>query len=341
MSDEAISSSSADVIEAAPPRLLSARKIALQATAWLIGLALLAWVIHSAIGRSVGGEEGNQGVNGWELIRHASPWLVAGLVCCTLVSLFSNGVIFWLVIRPVMPLRLLHLQLINLVTAVLNYAPIRLGLIARVAYHLRVDRMPPLLLGGWFAAVLFTMLLTMAAVLGATMLRPGLSWQWGGLLAVLLVAGVVLTLAMLGLPVVKRLGRGMDRLLSEPRTLAGATALRLFDVAAFTGRMACAAAILKLDLSTRDIVFLGVATLAMSLNPLGRFGFREWAVAVIAAQLVSVQMTGSDLKARLAQLALVESAGEAIVSIPLGAVSLLWYRSRWARARGNAETPKR
>jgi hypothetical protein len=31
-------------------------------------------------------------------------------------------------------------------------------------------------------------------------------------------------------------------------------------------------------------------------------------------------------------LALVESAGEALVFIPLGALALLWYRKRWVGA---------
>jgi hypothetical protein len=204
-----------------------------------------------------------------------------------------------------------------------------------------VDRMPVLMLGGWFAAILMTMLLTMTAVVGATVLRPDFDWVWLGCLIVLLVIGGVLTLATMSMPVVQRVGKGMDQMLRTPAALWGAIGLRVFDIAAFTGRMACAVAILRIDLSARDVVLLAIATLAMSLNPLGRFGFREWAVTLLAGQLVSVRMTGEDLSGKLAQLALVESAGEAIVSIPLGALSLLWYRSRWAKARSNAEMPVR
>jgi hypothetical protein len=316
----------------ATPPLFAARRMAIQVVAWLVGVGLLALVIHNAIGRGTG--EDSNVPSGWQLIREANPWLVVGLGACTLVNLGVNGVIFWLVIQPLKPLRLVHLQLLNLVTAVLNYAPIRAGLIARVAYHLRVDRMPMLLIGGWFAATLFTMLLTMAAVVGATVLRPQFDWMWLAMLLALLTVGGLMTLAMMSQPLVARVGKGMDQMLRNPRSLWGAIGLRLVDIAGYIGRMACAVAILRLDLSARDVVFLAIAALAMSLNPLGRFGFREWAVALIASQLVSMQTTGGELKAKLAQLALVDSAGEAIVSIPLGAVSLLWYRRRWVKARG-------
>jgi hypothetical protein len=55
-------------------------------------------------------------------------------------------------------------------------------------------------------------------------------------------------------------------------------------------------------------------------------GYREAGVAFFAQFL---GMSGTDFDAARSQLALVESAGEAIVAIPLGAMALLWYRSRW------------
>ena len=69
--------------------------------------------------------------------------------------------------------------------------------------------------------------------------------------------------------------------------------------------------------------------LRQSLNPIGRTGFREIAVALVASRL----QTDTQLDSTMATLALVESAGEALVAIPLGSLCLLWYRSRWRAAR--------
>ena len=301
--------------------LLTPRKIIMQLVGFALGLALLIWCIHKAV---------QGGGDGWAKLKDADPMLIVGLIVCTLVSLLANGALFWIVVRPLHPLRLSHMQYLNLVTSVLNYAPIRAGLVARVAYHLRVDRMSIVLIGGWFAAIGYTLVLTLGAVVMATILRPSFDWLWIVLLAAQLVVGGLLTRLLLGVPIVQRVGKGMDRMLREPSALWGAIGLRLVDIAAYAGRMACAVAILDLTLTASQVLLLAIAAIAVSLNPLGRVGFREAGVAFFAGLLA---MTGEQFEVAQVQLALIESAGEAIVSIPLGAVSLLWYRHRWVHAK--------
>ena len=99
--------------------------------------------------------------------------------------------------------------------------------------------------------------------------------------------------------------------------------------------MACAVAIMGLDLSSSDVLLLGFAALALTLNPLGRFGFREAGVAVVAGMLASDSLDVSNLDSTMNTLSLIESAGEAIVAIPLGAFAMLWYRKRWRAAASN------
>jgi len=309
-----------------PNSMLSPKKLVMQVAGFAIGMALLVWCINSAV---------KGGGAGWEKLRHANPWLVAGLLGCTLLSLAANGVIFWIVIRPVKPLRLVHMQLLNLVTSVLNYAPVRAGLIARVAYNLRVDRLPLLTIGAWFAAIGYTLLLTLGAIVTATFVRPSFDWLWLVLLLVQLIVGGLLTRTIMNVPVVQRLGKGVDRMLADRTALWGAIALRVVDVGAFAGRMACAVAILDLPMSGSQVLLLAMAAIAVSLNPLGRVGYREVGVAFFASFL---GMSGPDFDAARSQLALIESAGEALVNIPLGALSLLWYRSRWMAAKRGAES---
>lgn len=312
--------------EKPPASLWSPRRIIAQLIGFTIGIALLVWCINNAIR---GGD--------WSRIAEADPLLVAALLSCSIISLLANGTIFFVTIRPVQPLRWSDLQLVNLTTSILNYAPIRLGLIARIAYHIRVDRVPVLRLGGWFAAVLTTMALCMSAAVVATALRPQFDLIWLALLAGQIILGGLLLQAMMSQSIIVRYGRGMHHMLSHPTALWGAIALRLIDIAAFVCRMACAVAIMKLELSAADIVLLALATLALTMNPLGRFGFREAGVAIVAQRLAS-DVSIEQLEGQMAQLALVESAGEALVFIPLGALALLWYRHRWKHARRDAPT---
>lgn len=309
------------------PRLLTARKLITQVLGFGVGLALLTWCIIIAVR---GGE--GEGISGWQKLREADSMLVAGLIGCTLVSLFVNGAMFWLVALPMKNLGFWPMQWLNLVTGVLNYAPIRAGLLARIAYNLRVDRLSLLQLGGWFLALAFTLVLTLGACILATIVWRDFDFVWAAIVIGQLLLGGSMAWVIMGHPLVVRFGKGMDLMLRRPICLWGAIVLRLFDIAAFVGRMACAAAILDLALPAADVMLLGFAALALSLNPLGRIGFREAAVAFVASRLIAPDLGGAHLETSMAQLALVESAGEAIVSIPLGAASLLWYRQRWRRA---------
>ena len=303
--------------------MLTPRKIAAQLVGFLIGAALLGWCIKVAVAQG-----------DWSRIASADPWLIAGLIGCTIVSLGVNGIIFWLVIRPIQPLRLTDMLLLNLTVSILNYAPIRLGLISRVAYHIRVDRMPLLRMGAWFASLAYTMLLALGSCVMATIIHDEFDLVWAAIVAGQLLLGGLLTRAIMNQSLVARYGRGMNEMLSAPASLWGALLLRLFDIGAFVGRMACAVAILQPEamLAASDVLLLGFAALALSLNPLGRFGFREAAVTLVAARLVSAPLSGPDIDGQLAQIALIESAGEAMAAIPLGVIGLIWFRGKWKRS---------
>ena len=106
--------------------------------------------------------------------------------------------------------------------------------------------------------------------------------------------------------------------------------LRLGDMAAYAGRMSAALAILGFQLHLPHIVILAVVAIAASMTPLGRVGFREWGVAKAGALL---GLSTLEAEGSLEQLALLDSAGEALVFLPLGAIALVWYGRRWRQAR--------
>ena len=317
-STEQASAGNAAAPKAELQSLLKPRRIAVEVIGFLIGAALLTWCIWSAV------EDGD-----WRRLASADPKLILGMAGCSIISLLINGAIFWIVIRPVKPLRLRDMELLNLVTSVLNYAPIRAGLIARVAYHLRVDRLSLLTIGAWLAAIACTLGLVMGAVLAAVLLRGRLDWITAAIIGVLIVGGALITRSLMHVPLVQAQGRGLHVMLRDNAALWGALGLRLIDIAAWTGRMGCAIAILGLPLDGSQVALLAVVAIAMSLVPLGRLGYREAGVALFASYL---SMSNDELGKAAEQLALIESAGEAIVAIPLGALALLWYRHRWRLA---------
>ena len=60
-------------------------------------------------------------------------------------------------------------------------------------------------------------------------------------------------------------------------------------------------------------------------------------MAFVAQHLVSTNLPAGQIDGQLKQLALIESAGEAMVFIPLGAVSLWWYLGRMRAAGRTSE----
>jgi hypothetical protein len=287
-------------------------------TFWLIGLALLAWIVRGAV------RHGD-----WERVLAADARLIALLLGCTVASWLINAATFWVTIQSIRRVRLHDMAMLNLAANLLNYAPIRAGAIARVLYHHRVDRLGLLQIGGWFALLGYLVALSIAACFIATLLWDRFDLVWVALVAGQMVLGALAAQVIAGHRLIVRHGRGIDRILHDHRAIWSAVALRLADIAAFAGRMWAALLILGIHLPPTHAVALAMVALAASLVPFGRVGFREFAVGLVAARLGAM----ADIELPWEQLALIESAGEAIFFIPAGALALLWYRKRWREAK--------
>lgn len=295
--------------------LYTPRKLILQTIFWLFGLGLLIWIIQRAI------ETGN-----WEKIAQANPWLIVLLVGCTILSTLFNGATFWITIRPLRRVGFWNMQWLSIVGNMLNYGPIRAGAIARVLYHLRVDGLGLLQIGAWFAMIAYVLALGVFSCLSATFVHDQFDWIWIAIVLGQMIAGCLALQLVVGHPLIVKHGRGVDRLVRDHLGLWGAVALRLLDIGAFTGRMAAALMILDIHLPLTSVIVLAIVALAAGLIPFGRVGFREFCVVIVGSRLGAFADAG---EIPWEQLALVESAGEAIVFIPLGIVLLLWYRRRW------------
>jgi len=288
---------------------------------FLVGIGLLTWLIVIAV------RDGD-----WQRVWNADPRLLAGLLGCTVLSAALAGATFWITVRPVNRIGFIELQGVNLVASMLNYAPVRLGMLSRFAWHMRVDSMRLLDILAWFASVAVLIAAGLVICSVATLLVPGVGPLWW----VLIVAGMLAAGFVLGfiprIRFVQKHGRGADRILASPSARWGGLVLRLLDFGTFAGRIAFALAILGITMAPSHVLVLAVVALLANLIPFGRLGFREFAVAWAASSLGSDSVAGVNWE----QLALVESAGELLVFLPLGLLCSPWFAMRLRRGAAAA-----
>ena len=132
-------------------RFLAPKRAAMQAVGFLVGLALVAWVVKGAI--DVAADPTRAGI--LESVRAAwqqRPWLVIGIALTTAVSLIIDGALFWMVLAPVRRLGFMEIQWLTFVTATSNFFPVRLGIPVRYAYALLANRLTFMQATAWFIA---------------------------------------------------------------------------------------------------------------------------------------------------------------------------------------------
>jgi uncharacterized membrane protein YbhN (UPF0104 family) len=290
-------------------------RLALKIIGFVVGVGLLGWIIYTAII--------NQQFEG---LKDAEWWQYALLIGCTLVSVAANGGIFWAIIRPVAPVRLWDIQCVNAAVNLLNYAPVRLGLVTRIAHHRRVDRLPYSILLGWYAALGGLMFMTLGCVLAATLIRPQVDLLWIGVMSGLLVVGCAASVWVGSHRLLAGRWRGASKMIAVPRAVALAVILRLVDMAAYGGRLYVAITILGVSITPRDAVFLTLISMVSTLAPVGSLGFREFAIARLGPLL-----TDTSLKQHIDAAVLLDRAGEVVIFIPLGVLALIWMARAWRR----------
>lgn len=311
--------------------MLAPRRAAVQAAGFALGLALAAWVVKGAI--DAANDPSRAGI--LESLRAAwqgRPWLVAGLALTTAASLVIDGALFWLVLLPVRRLGFMEIQWLTFVTATSNFFPVRLGIPVRYAYALLASRMTLLQATAWFVALTLVILVSLAAVVAATVAVPVPGIAWGAVVLAALAAGGWALQRAAGIgPVRARMGE-WTRMLTTPGTYWAGALLRVAEVLLWVVRMWCAAEILGLGLPFATVTVLGVAAIAVMLNPLGRIGFREATTVIVANWMAGGGIDVEHADAGFKQLALLESLGEMFTTIPMGLVAVpflaSWYRMR-------------
>ncbi len=301
----------------------------LSSKSWLwqiVGFVFGAWLFWTVV-------QGAMQAGDFSALREADPILLGLMLLLSLASSVCNAALFTSVSRPLPnqpSLSLRRMVPLNFSCGALNYAPFRLGALARVAWHVRVDGMNAsrvsalmAMAGGWY-------LLVGLAAFGALWLQPSGGWSALGVAVILIPMGWGL-----GRLLVAKLPGGLFRearpMLNDARASLECAALRILDVLCFTARLLVGACILDIELGLAEGVLLAVVATFASLVPFGRLGFREAGVAGAAGAIGGIDPGLRD------QLSLLDSAAEAAAYVPLGlTLSALWLRPHFKQVQSNA-----
>ncbi len=313
-----------------PDRPFSPVQAMLQVLGGLIGIALLVWALVIVFSPE----------NRTQLERaiNAPVGLTAMLVALSVISIVLNGLMFWVVARPIRRLHPSSVIGVNAIATFLSVLPAKLGLGIRGLVHHRRDGMPFRDVVAWLAAMSALGLAALLPIGIVSRWRLELDWIW-----VALALGGVCTTHALGVllgrlcekgslgGVLAKLSLGSWRIVRHPGPVAAHGVLRVMDLGVLTGRFLGAAAILGLHLPPDQAVLLGAMFFFFGVvAPAGTLGTREVAVAAIG---VAIGLPEGPVYTAVLIVAAVELA----TSFVLGLVASLWIRpDRILRARKTA-----
>ena len=248
----------------------SGTRLALQGLGFLVGLGLLAWALALAL------SEKNR--RSLEMIADAERSTIAWLLLVSAASVLLNGLMFWVVLRPLKKLNPWDVMLTNAVAAFLSILPFKINLLTRLLIHHRRDGVSVRDILSWLAAM---------TVLALSVLVPvGLAGWWRGRIDgvwwALSIGGTVL-MALLGWcagraalrwKVLGVMSLGSDRIARHWPTIAAHAVLRWGDIALLCARFLLAASAAHVDIPAEQVVLLATTYFLLSVfAPAGALGF--------------------------------------------------------------------
>lgn len=289
-----------------------------------IALILLGVCVWLAINQG----KSEDGKSGLEQLLNASFEQLATMAGFVLASIAINGYVFWAILKPFenkKPVGLVRMTQLIAATSLLNYLPMRAGLVGRAAYLKKYHdvgyRVSVLML---FTAAGFTVLTFSYVFLATTLIGKMNFWWWAIVLGLLLsnvVAGpVVMRMVVPRFPGIAQVDMSWFAKLDLRKYLHAFVWLnaRLVDVLCNAGRLYIASMIMDMDVSYIEMLTLAaggmLATLATPL-PNG-LGVRD----------IIYTVGGGN-----AMLGLVDRAIEAVVFIMMGLISILFIHQEAKR----------
>lgn len=328
-----------------------------QGVGFLLGLGLLAWCVSIVLSP-----------DNREQLSHlldASALDVAILLACSAATLILNGLIFWIVLWPVKHTSVLHISAVNAVATLISYAPFKIAVAFRVLVHNRIDGVPILTIGAWFAAiaVLAVTVLFPAAAASVWLDSRSASWWiawiggaivctalvvalasafagdpgWHRLMRMIRAVGLGFAIRWLGTEHGRRLHAGID-MLAHVRASAAAGACRVADILVQAVRVWIAARILHVDLDWgASMVIASTYFLIAMISPIGMLGPREF-ISVSVATMAGI--SAEEGTETIMTIVLFISASEALVYLAGGGIGAAYLRiDRWLLGRVKSDDP--
>lgn len=323
---------------------IAARKAWPRVLGYCISLLLLAWAVYLAMGQRASLEHAAQAA------QSGRGWLFALLLALPLLNWVFTSAVFWVLMLPprgdadarsFTPVRFVEMQMLIGSAWLLNYLPLRAGMVGRIAYHARVNHIPVAhsiraVIGSLAANAAAVALLVLGAWIVLTTTKSSI-WVAGALLAPSLFAA----LAAISLnALTPRLRVWVPAFLSVHSEyawrIAAATSLRSLDMLIWLARYMVAFELAGRPLSLGEgVAFTAVSQLAMVVPwGGGGLGLREWGVGVLGPAMPAWARGGTEAMTQGQGLAgdLLNRAAELAVALPVGVVCTLWATRRMASA---------
>lgn len=298
--------------------------------AFIVGILLFAAAV------CVVWHEGNLFRQGLAAISAAPAWAIALALGLYLLNFVFASASFWVLTNRYGPVR--YFEMFGLIAGatLLNYLPLRPGMLARVGYHKIVN--------GIAVRDSLKVLFRALACAGAAMVLL-LSAAWG---AHTLALGTVAAIGLLGAPLLLSLVAA-GALAASPRAghlwrWPAAASFRYLDMCAWTARYALIFWLLGRPMDPPAAAAVAFSSQAAMISPV-QLGLREWVVGTATGVLESSRASGGiDLPGSLAALApglladIMSRAAELVIAVPLGLIflPLLSMRARRRHAAGRA-----
>lgn len=278
----------------------------------ILGLLLFAAALWAILG------SGDQLARASRHLAGQPAWRLALVLLLPLANWSLVSLSFWVLMRRAGPLDAGEMHALVGTSWLLNYLPLRPGMIGRLTYHSTVNAIP-LRHSLRVMIVLMGFTLVAGAIMGSVTLASARSpfWLWSILLA-------SPALAMLGVALATT-GRGSAH--------AWALLIRYLDMGAWALRYWILFTIVGSPISAPAAIAVALVSQAASLVPISGngLGIREWSVGLLAGMLPA-SIPGEGVGAGLAA-DLLNRAAELAVSIPLGLLCAQRVSARLSRER--------
>jgi hypothetical protein len=279
-------------------------RLAIQIVGFVLGLGALGACVYLALSNPQYREQLTK-------LRDAPTWLPVSVVALSMVVTALAGLVFCCVLRPVRSVRAIDCVAVNGLCTLLANLPFKLSLVARVAIHVRRDKLPFSLVLAWLAATLAVIVCSSAPPLLASLWIGAIDWRWWAVSisgVVLLTTLTIVTARALASDLAwerftaivgafRPLGgvarsdfarnlHGSMRMLASPTWIPAAVLLRGADVGVQALRFVLAAQAVGVEISFGQAIIAGsVYFLLQSFSPAGTLGVREGGTAGVMALL--------------------------------------------------------